>query len=242
MDLFKFGLINILGIIAPGALLVAGLMLSTVGVFEFYHMTNYRPLLKIMGESQFVTIVLFLLASYLLGSTIRLLANDVTEIVSGWYLRKLRRRHSEIATQRFPYPIVSSWIAQNVDPKIVDRLRAANKDFDKERNKAFYNYCKMQIHSTSNARAVYCERIESYVRFLAGSFISSLITLSLTAVLCLLFCCSGRWDRAFGFGSVFFGMLMVCVVILERFRSQHTREVFYTWIAFYECSKSNSSC
>jgi len=236
MDFFKFGLVNLLGIIGPGAMFLGGIILGMVGFLEFYGMVGYRAALQKIVESEFLTTVIFLIISYHLGSAIRLFANDITEVASSFYSRRIRRKRADQFKERFPYPIVTKWIAENVDLKIAEYLKSKNADFDKEGNKNFYNYCKMHVQAHSQVHFEICERIEAYVRFLAGSFIASCFTTGMSFIMAILFFSSGRNPHAILFVGILLVTLTVMIAVLERFGHQHRREVMYMWIAFYECS------
>jgi hypothetical protein len=110
-----------------------------------------------------------------------------------------------------------------------------NPRFDAQGNKGYFNYCKMYINSRSPERAAYCERIEMQVRFLSGSFLASALMSVWSLILIVLFALAENWDGVFFYFLLLLPMLIVSVAILERFRSQHAREVFHTWIAFHEC-------
>jgi hypothetical protein len=241
MEHLKLGLATILGIIAPGSLVCFAISLGIIGTLEYHHLVGYRRLLAGLFESQILLTVLLLLLSFLLGSSIRLFANDVVEVLSGCYLRWIRRKKTRITGERFPYPVVAEWIRDKIDPKIEQYLSSKNSKFAEQGNKDFYNYCKMYVQAHSPARAALCEQIEAYVRFLAGSFISSLLTFAVSSTFSLLFWFSGRLAMAYSFFGLAISMMLVMVAILERFRHQHTREVIHTWVAFYDVSMERES-
>jgi hypothetical protein len=241
MSNLKLGISNILGIVAPGSLFLAGLLVVYVGVEESCGFHGYEHILRALIEKDFLFTSAGLLIAYLLGSSIRLFANDAAEIASGLYLRGIRGKRNSISAQRFPYPVVTEWIATNIGSHVVDYLRSQSPLFTTEGNKHFYNYCKMIVRSKSLRRAEYLETIESYVRFLAGAFVSS----SMTGILCLplaaTFYIQHRLELALAYGMISATMLIVIISVLERFRHQHIREVIHTWLAYYECSSVTRS-
>src|SRR6266403_3541761 len=102
MSDLKLGISNLLGIVAPGSLLLAGLVVVGIGVEEYSGFRGYRTLLGALTNKDFLFTTVGLLVAYLLGSSIRLFANDVAEISSGLYLRGIRRNHNPVSSQRFP--------------------------------------------------------------------------------------------------------------------------------------------
>jgi hypothetical protein len=236
MDL-KLGVSNILGIIAPGSLLVVGLTVTAVGVEEYWGFHGYRAILTAVTGKEIIFTTGGLLIAYLFGSSVRLFANDVAEISSGWYLRIVRRNHSPIATQRFPYPFVTEWIDTDIGPQVTAFLRSQSPTFGAERTKHFFNYCKMIVRARAPERADYLETIESYVRFLAGALVSSTLTACLCLPLSIAFLVGRRFEIGSAYCMISLTMLIVIVSVLERFRYQHSREVINTWLAYYECAK-----
>jgi hypothetical protein len=235
----KLGVSNLLGIVAPGSLLLAGLVVVGIGVEEYFGFRGYRTILSALANKDFLFTSVGLLVAYLLGSSIRLFANDAAEIFSGLYLRGIRRSRGGFSAQRFPYPVTTEWISEHIGPHVVEYLRSQNAAFAAEKNKHFYNYCKMMIRSQSPARADYLEAIESYVRFLAGAFVSSALTGLLCLPLAVAFYVHRRFELSLAYGLVSATMFIVIISVLERFRHQHAREVIHTWLSYYECSSSD---
>lgn len=232
----KIGLSNVLGVVAPGGLLLAGLTLAGIGIEELFDHHGYRAVLSAVGGKEFLSTTAGLLAAYLLGSAIRLFANDLAEVCSGRYLRHLRGNSSALATQRFPYPIVLDWITADVGTHVFDYLKSKSPTFNREGNKHFFNYCKMIIRDSSPERANYLESIEAFVRFLAGAFVSSTLTFSVSLPLAVAFIARKRFELGLAYGLISLTMLIVIFSVMERFRFQHTREVALTWLAFYDSS------
>jgi hypothetical protein len=235
MDL-KLGISNVLGIVAPGSLLLGGLTVAAVGLEEYFGFQGYRSIMNALTGKEILFTTCGLLIAYLFGSSIRLFANDAAEVSSGWYLRIIRRNRSPLAIQRFPYPFTNDWLETNIGPHVTQYLRSQSPTFGSERTKHFFNYCKMIVRARAPERADYLETIESYVRFLAGALVSSSLTTLLCLPLAVAFFLRRRYEIGFAYGFISLTMLIVVISVLERFRHQHCREVVHTWLAYYECS------
>jgi hypothetical protein len=234
MDYLRLGLVNLLGVLAPGFLFSIGALLGIVGALDLTGLANYRDTMAAFERSQGPLSAVALLLSLVFGSVIRLFANDAAEVISGVYLRWLRRKHDSLARERFPYPLVARQIEMNVGLQVVQFLCKQNRAYTDEGNKEYYNYCKIYVRTHSPSRADVCERIEAYVRFLAGVLLAALFTAIVAAALAVWAWVAGRQGVALALAWSFVLLGLVIAGIAERFRYQHTREVFHTWVSYYD--------
>jgi hypothetical protein len=179
-------------------------------------------------------------ASYLFGGAIRLFANDFAEVMSGFYLTKLRRKTEPIAHERFPYPFAGNSFSKT-DPAVFDWYKKKYADFASEgtlvdlfAKKYFFNRCKADLYGRDSQRAQFHERVESFVRFLAGSLVANLFLLAVCLPFSVYFWLNGPRLAASTYVVSASISFLVIIAVLERFRNQHTREVMTLWVAYYD--------
>jgi hypothetical protein len=185
----RIGLNDIFGIISPGIFVLLSLILCVVGL-EYVFSVNTSSIDFDRANSIlkdwmiFVSITAFF-SSYLFGSVIRLFANDFVEKLSGFYLSKIRRKKTPLAKERFPYPFAGKSL-ETSNREVFEWYRKKYPFFGEEDKlevwdkKYFFNRCKADLYARSSQRALFCERIESFVRFLAGALVSNLLLFSIT--------------------------------------------------------------
>jgi hypothetical protein len=186
--------------------------------------------------------------SYLFGSVVRLFANDFSEWLSGIYLRKIRRKKERYAKERFPYPVVADEWIKKCAPHIFKwykeqySMYSEELKFDSAIRKFYYNKCKADLYAIAPERAKYHARIESFVRFLAGSLVSNIILLIVSLPFGIYF----LYIKFNLLASIYIistlSSLLLIIGILERFRHQHTREVVTLWTSYYEACRESARC
>jgi len=246
----RIGLTDIFGIISPGIFVLLTGVLCIIGLVNVFNINmDNIDIDKINSILQVWIVLLGILAffaSYLFGSVVRLFANDLAERLSGYYLLKLRRKKSPIARERFPYPFAGKSF-KNSNPKIYEWYRQEYEYFGEEskleswNKKYFFNKCKADLYARSPMRAVFYERIESFVRFLSGALVSNLLLFGVTLPFAIFFFI----HRLILLASIYITLavfsFIVVIAILERFRNQHTREVMALWTSYYEaCQEAKS--
>jgi hypothetical protein len=177
---------------------------------------------------------------------IRLFANDFAEVLSGFYLAKLRRKKTPLAIERFPYPFAGQSL-QASNPEIFKWYRQKYPHFGDENGldawnkKYFFNRCKSDLYARSPERAMFYERIEAFVRFLAGALVANIFLFVVGLPFGLYFWLNQSDFLAAIYFTVALFSLVVIIAILERFRNQHTREVMALWTSYYEACREPKS-
>jgi len=98
MELFKFGLRNILGISIPGAIIIVIFayvveVLATFFKISFFYIIN-------IGDKQILAGIIAFIFSYVIGSLIRLIAADhIDEKSSAYYIRKNRQLIEKVISE-----------------------------------------------------------------------------------------------------------------------------------------------
>lgn len=239
----RIGLNAIFGIISPGILVMAAFMFCLIAFAQIFayqiHTKQLQMISSILKDWNFLIGIMLFFTSYLFGSVIRLFSNDFAEVLSGFYLRHLRRNRSPLATDRFPYPFAAQSL-QKSDPGIFAWYKERFLAFADEsqlnawERKYFYNKCKSDLYARSASRALYNEKIESFVRFLSGALVADLFLFAVSLPFASYFLYVHQFFLASAYGLLSLFSLVVILSILENFRKQHTREVMNLWTSYYE--------
>lgn len=242
----RVGLTDFFGIFSPGVFVLIAFALCIIGLAHIFQVDiNTLETVNSVLKSWMVFInILALFASYLFGSVIRLFANDFAEVLSGFYLTKLRKKKSPIARERFPYPFAGGSF-ESSNPEIYRWYKERYEYFAEEDQldpwdrKYFFNKCKVDLYARSPERSQFYERIESFVRFLAGALVSCIILFNVTLPFGIYFFMINSGFLATVYITFAIFSLTAVISILERFRNQHTREVMTLWTSYYEaCCES----
>jgi hypothetical protein len=244
----RLGLLDIFGIISPGIFILLTLLFCITGLVYVFRVSieniAINEINSILRDWMILIIILVFFASYLFGSVVRLFANDFAEAFSGFYLSKIRRNKTPFAIDRFPYPFAGKSF-KNSNMEVYTWYKKKYKFFGDEGElnqwdkKYFFNRCKADLYARSPERALFYERIESFVRFLAGALVSNLVLFIVTLSFGIYFLRENMGFLAAIYIAFSIFSFVVVIAILEKFRNQHTREVMALWTSYYEaCQES----
>jgi hypothetical protein len=233
--------LDFFGVLSPGVLLLTSVILLTTAVAKLLHvdLNAFKVVNSELKDWSFLIGMVCFFISYLFGSVIRLFANDFSEILSGFYHRNLKRKTDKIYMERFPYSFAAKSFNDS-NPEIFEWYQNKYQYFGRENElsawdkKYFFNKCKANLYAISPERAFFYEKVESFVRFLAGSLFASVIFLLVTFPFGIYFLISGSMCFASVYLSLSITIFLIIIGILERFRHQHTREVMAMWTSYYD--------
>lgn len=240
----KLGIIEFFGILVPGAYLGGGLSVIPIVVLLSGEVISGNQLHTIVSKNAWLLTPSFLLVSYLLGMTMRLVAPDVVDRSSTWYFRLLRwkcltktvDKHKQIdkdnlwVFEKFPYKrSMERTLRKRGMIKVISSVKGLNSRYALSFNTAFFLFCKVFLEANSQEVGKRIQQAEAKIRFLAGTVIGlALVLVAWSIVGISLGWEHGRW--LFGGAAL---NLLALMPMLARFKHQRRGEVMLVWISVY---------
>jgi hypothetical protein len=157
MDLLKMGLRNVLGIMAPGAMmLIAFALAAFLGLFPYWHFKSQQPVLSYFHYcAQFLQVIPkslsfigFILISYVIGSVFRLTsADEVDEESEICLLRNLiadliKRKENSKKSKQSPIRKTIQWVIYEKFPSASRRVNKLLKAIEQKKQEWEINQAK----------------------------------------------------------------------------------------------------
>ncbi len=251
MDFTRLGILDLVGILTPGAFLLGNIILISIIIGKYDKLLIFDP---------FLNIIAIFFISYLLGTVLRLVKPSGVDNFASFYL-KLKHKDDWV-DDKFPYYYhllkelyskddkcydamgdVSDFISEKSGLDKMEKNGVDLKKYSKEKeHTSFFNYCKVFLIEKSPRLSDEIYRAEALVRLLAGVFWVSLLTLFAFLVLLLLNIINLvtlNYEAFCLIGLFFLLYLVITWRILERFRVIRFKEVLIVWDSFYLMNKEN---
>jgi small-conductance mechanosensitive channel len=238
MQFDRFGVVTFFGILIPGAYLATILILATACSFELRGIFGHAEIFSYLSANFLPSTTILLFFSYLLGVLVRLFSPNAVDRASTYYLRLRRGKRKPSATswieEKFPYKeSIAKRCREDGMGEVLACIESINISYARPGNNTFFNYCKLFIEGNSVALSRHIRQAEAMIRFLSGTFFALVLSLLIGLYFFLLFWIS----RDMLLRDVYLGISLVSLVflvaILERFKHQRRREVWFLWSATY---------
>ena len=250
MDFTRLGILDLFGILTPGAFLLGNIIIISVVIGKSAKLSLFDP---------FLSIVAIFFISYLFGTILRLVNPGRVDGYTSLYFKHIKGYKGDWVDDKFPYiyHLLKVWpqkrekdtyVMSEISDFILKELGLDKMDDDdlkeyskKEEHTGFFNYCKVFLTEKSPRLSDEVYRAEALTRLLAGIFwvsLGSLLTFLVIIFLNIITIWITLNNESFwliGFFSLMY--LFIIQMILKRFRTIRFKEVQIVWYSFYLMNK-----